>query len=160
MLRTILIVASLFIFSIILNAQDRVFHAGLLGGISASQVDNDGLANFNKLGIYAGGYILTEFSDKWIGEIGMTYVMKGSKEPQRSGQTYNGYKMTLGYIEFPFIVKFRMHEWDIEFGLSGGILIHSKEENLWQEEAFSEAQFETFEFAAIIGVNYSFDDKW
>ncbi len=154
MFRTLLVVLFFFVSSIALNAQQRVFHAGLLGGISASHVDNDTFAHFSKLGIYAGGYILTEFSDKWIGEIGMTYVMKGSKEPHRSDQTYKG------YIESPFIVKFRMHEWDIEFGLSAGILLHSKEENLWQNEAFSDSQFETFELAGIIGVNYSFDDKW
>jgi len=160
MFRKILLVSLFILFAVLSQAQERVFHAGLLGGISASQVDNDGFAHFNKLGIYAGGYILTEFSDKWIGEVGMTYVTKGSKEQQVSGQAYYGYKMTLGYIEFPFILKFRMHEWDIELGLSGGFLLHSKEENIWQEEAFSDSEFETFEFAAIIGVNYSFDDKW
>lgn len=160
MFRTILLVVSLFIFTIISNAQERVFHAGLLGGVSASQVQNDNFANFNKLGFYGGVYIQSEFSDKWIWEIGMTYVMKGSKETQQKNVSYNGYKMTLGYVEFPFIVKFRMHEWDIEFGLSAGILMHSNEENLWQDEAYSSAQFEPFELAGIIGVNYSLNEKW
>jgi len=160
MLRTIFLVFSLFIFTTSILAQERVFHAGLLGGISASQVQNDNFLHFNKLGFYGGVYIQSEFSDKWIWEIGMSYVMKGSKETQKKNVTYNGYKMTLGYLEFPFLVKFRMHEWDIEFGLSGGILLHSNEQNLWQDEAYSSAQFETFEFAGIIGVYYSINETW
>jgi hypothetical protein len=142
------------------NAQKRVFHAGLLGGTSFSQVLNDNLSHYSKLGLYGGAYLLTELSEQWIAEVGMTYVMKGSKERQRQGEPYNGYKMTLGYVEFPVLIKFRMHEWDIEFGLSAGFLVHSKEENLWQSDAFSTAKFESFEFAGIIGVNYTLNEKW
>ena len=56
--------------------QKRIFHAGLLGGISFAQVENDGLAHFSKLGFYGGGFISTDFTDIWEGEIGFTYVMK------------------------------------------------------------------------------------
>lgn len=141
------------------NAQ-RVFHAGLLGGVSISQVHNDGLSHYSKLGFYGGGFISTEFSEIWQGEIGFTYVMKGSKENFSSNTSYSGYKMTLGYIEFPFIAKVRSKKWDFEFGLSIGILVNSKEENWYQNDAFSSAQFEPIEFAGVLGVNYSFDDKW
>ena len=86
--------------------------------------------------------------------------MKGSKERQQNNGSFAGYKMTLGYVEFPFVIKYRVNKWDIELGLSFGILVNSKEENLWQEDAFSSAQFEPFEFAdttfttgMIVGVN-------
>lgn len=141
-------------------AQERVFHAGLLGGVSFSQVLNDGLSHFSKLGFYGGGFISTEFSELWHGEIGFTYVMKGSKERFSNNASYSGYKMTLGYIEFPFLAKIHSKKWDFEFGLSFGILVNSKEENWYQNDAFSSAKFQPFEFAGVLGVNYSIDDKW
>lgn len=138
----------------------RVFHAGLLGGVSISQVLNDGLSHYSKLGFYGGGFISTEFSELWRGEIGFTYVTKGSKEIFTNSTAYSGYKMTLGYIEFPFLAKIHSEKWDFEFGLSFGILVSSNEENWLQNDAFSSAKFEPFEFAGVLGVNYSLDDKW
>jgi len=142
------------------TAQKRVFHAGLLGGISFSQVLNDGLSHYSKLGFYGGGFISTEFSELWSGEIGFTYVMKGSKENFSDNVSYDGYKMTLGYIDFPFLAKISFHKFDVEFGLAIGILVNSNEQNWYQDPAYSSAQFETFDFSGIVGVNYNFNDTW
>lgn len=141
------------------KAQDRVFHAGLTGGISAAQVMEDGLSGFNKLGFYGGVFILSEFNKHWIGEIGMTYVMKGSKETQKQNQVYNGYKMTLGYVEFPFLIKYRANKWDFELGLSMGILVNSNEET-WMGDSFSASEFQFFELAVVVGVIYTLNEKW
>lgn len=141
-------------------AQGRVFHAGLLGGVSFSQVLNDGLSHYSKLGFYGGGFISTDFNELWSGEIGFTYVMKGSKERFTSNTTYDGYKMTLGYVEFPFIAKVRFQKIQVEFGLSVGLLVNSNEENWYQDQTFSASEFEPFELAGIVGVNYNFNDKW
>jgi hypothetical protein len=141
-------------------AQGRIFHAGLLGGVSFSQVLNDGLSHYSKLGFYGGGFISTDFNELWSGEIGFTYVMKGSKERFTSNATYDGYKMTLGYVEFPFIAKVRFQKIQVEFGLSVGILVNSNEENWYQDQTFSASEFEPFELAGIVGVNYNFNDKW
>lgn len=153
------LIFSLLFSSTVAISQERVFHAGLLGGISFSQVENDGLAHFSKLGFYGGGFISTEFGDLWQGEIGFTYVMKGSKENFSNNASYNGYKMTLGYIEFPFMARIKPNKWAFEFGLSLGILVNSKEENWYQNDAFSATKFEPFEFAGQLGVDYSFNDK-
>jgi len=159
MRKFIIIVFLLLGINISSQAQERVFHAGLLGGVSISQVLNDGLQHYSKLGLYAGIFISTEFSDIWSGEIGMQYCQKGSKENFSNNVQYNGYKMTLGYIEFPLLAKIRYNKWDFEFGLSAGILLHSNEEN-WYSDAYSTTQFETFELAGILGVNYFIDDTW
>jgi len=142
-----------------LKAQ-RIFHAGLLGGVSISQVLNDNLSHYSKLGFYGGGFISTEFSELWGGEIGFTFVMKGSKDIFNNDPVYTGYKMTLSYIEFPFVAKVYSGKWNFEFGLSFGLLISSKEENWYQNDAFSTTKFEQFEFAGVLGVNYSLDEKW
>jgi len=157
-----LLLASILFFAVGFHskAQEKVFHAGLTAGFSASQVMKDDLSGFNKLGFYGGVFILSEFSKHWIGEIGMVYSMKGSKETKNQDQVYNGYKMTLGYVEFPFLIKYRVNKWDFELGLSAGVLVNSNEQNLWQDNAYSSAKFRTFELAVVVGVIYALNDKW
>ena len=99
MLRYLLILLFFIAVSTQSKAQERVFHAGLLGGFTASQVINDSFSGYNKLGIYAGGFISTDFNDLISGEIGMIYSQKGSKEPNRKGQVYNGYRPTLVIVD-------------------------------------------------------------
>ena len=130
-----------------------------LGGATASQVLNDSYAHFSKLGFYAGGFVSTNFTDRWIGELGMTYVMKGSKEQFFTNASYNGYKLSLSYVELPVIVKYQVKKWDFELGLSFGILVNSKEENRYNDQVYSAAEFEQFEFAGIVGFNYFFTEK-
>jgi hypothetical protein len=156
-----LLVATFFFTFFILNvqAQKRLFHGGLLGGITMTQVQNDNSGGFNKIGLYFGGYILTEFNDMWIGEIGMNYAAKGSRETSRDkNDIYNKYVMRLGYIEFPVIIKFRINKFDFELGPSFGFLIYSKELDQYGEQQ-SPTEFEKFELAGIIGLNYMFNEK-
>lgn len=160
MIRKFLIL--IFFFTSIISgvqAQKRIFHGGLLGGITMTQVQNDNSGGFNKIGLYFGGYILTEFNDMWIGEIGMNYAAKGSREVNRDkNDVYNKYVMRLGYIEFPVIIKFRLQKFDFELGPSFGFLIYGKEFDQYGEQQ-SPTEFERFELAAIIGVNYMFNEK-
>lgn len=142
-----------------LKAQKRLFHGGLLGGITATQVHNDNSGGFNKIGLYLGGYIQTEFSDMWIGEIGMNYAAKGAR--QNSGDKnvgYSKYVARLGYIEFPVIIKIRFSKFDVEAGLSFGFLLFGSE-FLNGDKQQSPTAYKPFEFAGIIGVNYMFNDK-
>lgn len=159
-MRKFLIILTISLFSSsFLHSQERVFHAGLLGGLSMSQVLNDSFAHFSKLGFYGGGFVSSEFSDRWAWEIGMTYVMKGSKEQFFTNASYNGYKLTLGYVELPVLVKYGVKKWDFEIGLSFGILVNSKEENRYNDQVYSASEFEQFEFAGLIGFNYFFTEK-
>jgi len=142
-----------------LKAQKRLFHGGLLGGITATQVHNDNSGGFNKIGLYFGGYILTEFNDMWIGEIGMNYAAKGARENSGDKNVgFNKYVARLGYIEFPVILKIRFSKFDIEAGLSFGFLLFGSE-FLNGNKQISPTEYKPFEFAGIIGVNYMFNDK-
>lgn len=143
-----------------LKAQKRAFHGGLLAGITATQVQNDNSGGFNKIGLYFGGYILSEFGEYWIGEIGMNYAGKGARENSGDKNVgFNKYVSRLGYIEFPVIIKFRIQKFDIEAGLSFGFLLFG-EEFVNGDKQQSPTNYESFEFAGIIGVNYMFNEKF
>jgi hypothetical protein len=146
-------------FAVQAAGQRRVFHGGLLGGLSASQVHNDNFSGYNKLGLYAGAYIQTELSDKFLFETGMQYVAKGSRSVKRDNQDIvHKYVMRLGYIEFPVLLKFRIEKWDFELGPSFGFLLHSKELDQFGEQQ-SPTSFEPFELAVTVGVNYMVNEQ-
>jgi hypothetical protein len=143
-----------------INAQKRLFHGGLVFGITATQVHNDNSGGFNKIGLYFGGFIVTNFSDQWMLEIGMNYAGKGAREVTGDKNVgFSKYVSRLGYIEFPFLIKFRLKKFDIEAGLSIGFLLFGNEYlngNLQE----SSAKYKSYEFAGILGASYSFNDKW
>ena len=58
-MRKILLTTIVFFGLLSAVSAQRVFHAGLLGGVSISQVLNDGLSHYSKLGFYGGGFIST-----------------------------------------------------------------------------------------------------
>lgn len=156
----ILTIFFLFISTVsVVQGQRRAFHGGILAGITATQIQNDNSGGFNKLGLYLGGYILTDFNENWKGEIGMNYAAKGARENGGDDQVgYNKYVARLRYLEFPFIVKYRFKKFDIEAGLSIGFLLFGNEYvngDLQQ----SDTKFKKYEFAGIIGVSYMFNEK-
>ena len=142
------------------DAQGRLFHGGLLGGITATQVHNDNSGGFNKIGPYLGGYIMTEFSKRWIFEIGMNYAAKGAREVSGDKNVgFSKYVSKLGYMEFPVVLKYRLDKFDFEAGLSFGFLLFGNE-FLNGNKQQSPTKYKPFEFAGIIGINYMFTDKF
>jgi hypothetical protein len=143
-----------------INAQKRIFHGGLNFGITATQVHNDNSGGFNKIGLYFGGFILTHFSDQWMFEIGMNYAGKGARENSGDKNVgYNKYVSRLGYIEFPFLIKFRLKKFEVEAGLSIGFLLFGKEYFNGDLQK-SPTKYKRYEFAGILGASYMFNDQW
>jgi len=157
--KVILLFILLFLF-INADSQKRIFHAGLLFGMTATQIHNDNSAGFNKIGLYAGGYVSTDFGKRIKFEIGMNYAAKGSRENSGDNNIgYNKYVARLGYIEFPFVVKYRLNKFDIEAGLSIGFLLFGNE-FVNGDKQQSVTDFKKFEFAGILGASYMFNEKW
>ena len=66
-----------FLFSFLCVSQN--FNAGIIGGISTSQVSGDGLSGFNKIGPRIGLYVNREIS--WLSiQLELQYITKGSKK--------------------------------------------------------------------------------
>lgn len=134
-------------FAFLATAQEQVintprFKGGFTLGFNASQINGDGLAGYNRLGLYGGitAAIMTE--SKFYYSTGITYSQRGSS-PSISG---SGGKIQFNLIEVPVIVHYMDKETEagfyrIHFG--GGFcysrLISSKAVgNVWQgnEDAF------------------------
>jgi len=101
----------IFIFTFVLNLSPLVaqqFGAGIVAGLTASQINGDDSAGYNKLGLTAG--LLTTIrlkENQYIG-IEMLYSQRGSQDKYLS-QTGQGLFVNLKYVSVP--VFFGIKDW-------------------------------------------------
>jgi hypothetical protein len=117
----------LLIISIPLFSQQ--FEGGFFGGVSASQIDGDNFAGYNKGGFTAGAYITREITRNINWKTEIRYIMKGSYQKYTEENPVY-YKTTLHYAEIPILAQyFFKGKTFFEFGLVPEILLSSKEED-------------------------------
>lgn len=66
----------------ILEARGQGFRAGVIAGVSATQISGDQLGGFDKAGIVAGGSVSTILSPKFDLQMEILYFQKGAKKIQ------------------------------------------------------------------------------
>ena len=103
-------------------AKAQEFHGGVTAGIVGSQVAGDGYSGFKKGGLYAGGYVSLDVSQRSALQLEITYFMKGSQENPREKNNYTDYLFRINYIEMPVLYQFKIGKFIIEAGPSAGIL--------------------------------------
>lgn len=147
------------------NCSGQQFKAGLLAGISTSQVDGDSYAGYDKAGLTGGAFVSTRFSpaSKWSASFELTYIQKGSRKvPHPDKGDYTDYSLKLNYAEVPLLVRYAFSPSDstgermkfmLEGGLGFGTLIHS-EELLSGAAVPAGTSFQKVDFSLILGINY------
>ncbi len=107
---TILIVICLF--PCILMAQPR-FKAGIIAGVTASQIDGDYSAGYNKLGLQGGLRVISRLTKRTDASLEFLFSQRGAQEElvqNRYGDPLN--PITLNYVEIP--VQWHYKDWLIE----------------------------------------------
>lgn len=77
------------------------FKGGIIGGITASQVDGDQLAGFNKLGLTYGVYTNTFISDNWRTQLELKCSGRGAFGNRGTKDNPDLYQLNLHYVEMP-----------------------------------------------------------
>jgi len=125
---TLLTIALVFM-SVSLSAQQ--FKAGLIAGVSATQMSGDQLGGYNKAGIVAGGMVSTMLSSKFDLAMEILYFQKGSKKnsnPDKGDFTY--YRLRLNYFEVPVLLQWKYSKrFTFEAGPTVGALLSEEEED-------------------------------
>ena len=157
-----------FYFLLVIASHGQQFQAGILSGISTSQVDGDTYAGYNKLGFVAGGFVSTKLSSsgKWSGSFELNYIQKGSRKiPHPDKGDYTSYKLKLNYIEVPVLLKYAFttidslsgrsqeRDFSLEGGLAFAALVNSEEEDIGGL-VFNGTAFQQFDYSVILGLNY------
>jgi len=135
------------------------FKAGLIGGLSSSQVAGDELSGFDKAGIIVGGFVNCPLSTSSLAQMEIVFMQKGSKKPftEESGTFY---VMRLSYIEIPLLFKYMLTpKFMLEAGPSFGVLVFSEEEDEYGIEE-GRPPFNSLDVSGCIGLNYMISKDW
>lgn len=135
------------------------FKAGVIGGITTSQVDGDNYGGFHKLGVAGGFFTNIYFSDKVGAEIEVLYIQKGSRKTPTKNDPTVAYYLNLAYAEIPVLAKFKTKQVIIEVGPSFGRLLSSSEEDV-QGTIPKTEPFKDWEISLNLGLAYPFDDNF
>ena len=144
-------------FSINIHAQN--FGGGLILGLSTSQVSGDHLGGFNKAGLLVGGYIDLQLSKTLKGQMEMTFIQKGSNNPNMNKNTYSD--ISLSYVEIPLLLKYQQSSTiEIEGGIETAFLISASDNDIYgQISANSIKEFNTTDISIFIGMDYYINPK-
>ncbi len=105
------------------------FGGGILGGVSASQVDGDSYAGFDKVGLQGGVFVNTFFSDKFGVQMEIKYTGRGARK-KTTEEDPSVYKLSLHYIDIPLMLNFIVQKkFILEAGLVPGYLFASAGED-------------------------------
>lgn len=133
------------------------FQSGVVLGFNASQLDGDGLAGYNKLGLVAGlsgGFYISE---NWNIRLEMLFSQKGSKiRDNKITQGDVPFRIHLNFLEVPLAVSYDFGSWAAEGGLTYARLIGAKTE----ASALTKNDFKQNDFGFLLGIGYRFDESW
>lgn len=89
------------------------FRAGIIAGVTASQIDGDNSAGYNKLGLQAGLRAITRLKGRTEASIEFLFTQRGSQnELIRNNDFGNTFSLTTNYLEVP--VQFHFKDWLVE----------------------------------------------
>ena len=149
----------LFFFFLSLSIKAQNFGGGLILGLSASQVSGDNLGGFNKAGLLAGGFIDLQLSKTLKGQMEMTFIQKGSNNPNMNENNYSD--INLSYVEIPLLVKYQQsRSIAIEGGVEAAFLISASVNDIYgQVPTNSTREFNTTDISIFIGMDYYINPK-
>lgn len=90
--------------------RQRRFSASIVAGTNISQIDGDGEAGFNQLGLNVGGRANIYIAKRWDISTEILFSQKGSQSAFVRGQPRN-MQCRLNYVEVPVQINFK--DWEI-----------------------------------------------
>jgi hypothetical protein len=152
----------IFLFTILISSQlfaQKTFHGGILAGVNGSQIQGDNASGFNSAGLVAGGFICTDPTQKWYGQMELQYSHKGShKFANPDAGDYNTFEIRMNYVEAPFLARYNAKKFYFEIGETLGILGKVRE---WDTNGELTPQgYRRWETALVVGGGYALNDHW
>ncbi len=95
-------------------AAQRTFHAGIIAGFTAAQLDGDEAYGFHKPGLQGGGRVAININEKQQLSLEMLFTQRGSRQPSEPKIGVLGFKVLTNYIDIP--VQWHYNDWLIADG--------------------------------------------
>ena len=139
----------------------QVFKAGVILGVSGSQVEGDGYGGYDKIGLIAGGFTNAELTEKWSTQFEIYFINKGSlKAAQPDKGDYSHFNLNINYIEIPLSLRYKHKKFMLELGLYGSKFLSYHLEDQNGERTINQYPFKSFDFGGLAGLYYQLDDHF
>ncbi len=146
--------------------QGQGFKASALLGFTASQIDGDNLAGFDKLGLTGGVRITRDINTRYFAGLELIASQRGSQSQITLGTPSDQSRTHLDYIEIPFL--FGINDWlsetgdfykvKAELGISYGYLFNSSSTNIQFIEQIED--FRPWILSYSLGAGYTINKRW
>jgi opacity protein-like surface antigen len=136
------------------------FHGGIVAGFTASQVDGDSYAGYNKPGLLGGVFISTSLTPIIDARFEIKYASRGARNPASDDNT-GAYRLGLQYIDMPIVLSARIKQLGfIELGVVPGYLfaIRGEKDDGILTEA-DKAAYRKFDLGTLVGANINISKK-
>ena len=136
------------------------FQAGLIVGASASQIDGDQLAGYNKFGYQIGGRVSVRIKEHWEPSIEILFTQKGSRSSNLEGLNLGGtFNYSMNYVEIPVMMNYRDGGILFNAGLSYSRLVQVNEVTIADvtDTELYEPLYRDNELAFVGGLGYFFN---
>jgi len=129
-------------------------------GLVASQIHNDDVGGYNKLGGSAGFGVFTPISRSAKIQLELNYAMRGSRKAARPDKgDFNSFTLEAHYIDIPILYRSHLAMFDYEVGLCNGILVYQDIRNL-SGAIPNLSPFNRYELALNAGVSVPMNQNW
>ena len=143
-----------------LSSFSQPFHGGFLAGITASQVDGDSHAGYNKLGFQGGVFISALLTQTLEARFEIRYAGRGALNPASEDNT-GFYKLGLHYIDLPLLAAIRIKKFgSVELGLIPGYMFAARgEDDAGELPKEYLVDFHKFDLGILLGVGVQVSKK-
>jgi hypothetical protein len=150
----------LLITPVLIYAQE--FKGGLSLGVSATQVDGESQAGYNKLGFIVGGFVRRDFTNKVGGQFELKYIDKGShKSANPEMGDYIAWTIKLKYIEMPFLITYTLKEtYTFQVGIGAAYLIKFNYNDGSGNMNGSYVPYRHFDYSSYFGFKYKISNHF
>lgn len=138
------------------KALPQNFEGGVLGGLTASQIDGDNYRGYNKVGLQGGAWVRRKFTYTLEGQMEIRYVQKGAlKTNTVKDPTYS--RTALHYVDIPLMAQYVYNEqMVIELGIDPEVLVKARLEDENGIIPIPDPTYNRFTMSAVAGLGYRF----
>ena len=138
----------------VINLSAQTIKGGILGGLSASQIDGDTQKGYDKLGFFSGVFVEKMFTKVVGAKVELYYIGKGAKSNAGGVEIF---KTHLNYVEMPFLLTLSpIKHVEIDLGFAYSYLISAKMFKYGEELPNSAIDMSNSDFSGIVSGSYYF----
>lgn len=141
---------------VVTTARSQSFSGGFQLGVTANQIDGDGLGGYDHIGAQLGFFTHRELSKKWGAQLELMYIWRGSREPV--SDTSSLFRADLHQISIPLVAQYTYKRFLFEGGLSCDINVITRESNAYGSYT-PDPPYKPLVLNSILGVSYKLTDK-